>query len=114
MTIEGVTGAVISGAEETVNRGGVSTDISMLATEKAGSVVVAEGAGSTINVIKLGLVITFRLVVTGAEDTAGMETSSLVSSGWDSICSITIMVEGTYSVSSIAIEINRSKREFNP
>jgi len=69
MIVEGVTGAVVNEAEETVNQGGVSRDISMLATEEAGSVTVAEGASSTIDVEEPRLVITSKPLVVGAEDT---------------------------------------------
>ena len=81
MTVEGVTGAVISGAEEAVSREGVSTYMSILATEETGSVTIAEEAGSTIKVGKLGLVITIRPVVTTAKGTGRMETGSLVGLG---------------------------------
>ena len=71
MTIEGVTRAIISGAEKTVSRGGVSTDMSMLATEEAGSVTVTEEAGLTVSVGEFELVNTIRPVVAEAGGTRG-------------------------------------------
>ena len=90
--VKGVTRAVISRAEETINRE-VSTYTSMMATEEAGSVTAIEEVGSTINVGELGLVIIVRSVVVAAKSTEGMETGSLVDSSWDSVCSITGLVE---------------------
>jgi len=83
MIVEGVTGAIINGAEEAVNRRGVSIDMSLLATREIGLVTIVEEAGSTTSIKELGLVITTRPVVARADDTARMETGSLVGSGPD-------------------------------
>ena len=53
--VEGIARAAIKRADEMANQGEVSTDISMLATEEARSVTVAEETGSTNNVSELGL-----------------------------------------------------------
>ena len=101
MIVKGVAEAVIRGAEETVNRGGISTDISMLTAEEEGSVTVTEEAGSTINVREHGLVITVRSVVATTKVTGGMELAHWWTQAGTRSALITGLVEGTDSVLTI-------------
>jgi len=74
--IEGIAGVALRGVEEIINSPGeVIIEMSILATREAGLV------GSTTSVGELGLVITSRPVVAGAEDTARMKTGPLIGSG---------------------------------
>ena len=76
-TVEGVTGATVSGTEKTDDScRRVFIETSVLARRDVGLKII--GSGSTTNVEDFELVINCKPVVAGAEDVAGMETSPLV------------------------------------